>query len=276
MEKIERLEKILRRYKKVAIAFSGGIDSSFLLKKSLDVLGSDHVVAFVVDSELQPKMEYERAVSFAEDLGAKVQGITLSELSDPRIAANTPASWYYSKKMFYEEMDHLAKKIAVEQVLDGMIMDDQNDFRPGMKARKEAHVQSPLEEAGFYKAEIRQEAKKLGLNNWNKTSTCSVASRFPYGESLTKEKVERVLWSEAYLHQLGFDPLRVRSIEDLAKIEVEKRQFSCLMEQRMIEKIIAQLKQYGYQTITIDLEGFRSGRMNENLLESEKAKWQSY
>ena len=252
-EKEEKLQDILRKIGKVAVTYSGGIDSSYLLKVALDTLGPDNVIAAVVNSEMFSNEEFDLALDLADQLGAPVLGLEMRELSDPRIAANTPNIWYYTKQLMYQT-----------------IKDDIDDFRPGIKARDEAGVRSVLQEAGLYKTEIRQLAKERGVSNWNKVPSCSVASRFPYGVKITSENVQRVFEGEEFLVGLGFEQARVRVHGDLARIEVEEDHL--LEAIQLHDKINDYMKKIGFTYVALDLAGYKYGRMNDALDEKTKEK----
>lgn len=262
--KEQKLVEKLRQLKKVAIAYSGGIDSTYLLKIALETLGEDNVLAVIVNSELFSDEEFNLAIDLADKMGAQVLGLEMNELSNPKIAANTPKSWYYSKQLLYQTIKSHVNKNSYVYVLDGMIMDDQADFRPGLKARDEEGVQSLLQQVGLYKEEIRLLAQKHNLSNWNKVASCSLASRFPYGTRLTYDAVQRVFASEKYLRdELGFKTVRVRVHQDLARIELPEKDLTNAWLKRAI--ISEKLHALGFEYVTFDVEAFRSGRMNEAL-----------
>ena len=269
-EKEEKLQDILRKIGKVAVTYSGGIDSSYLLKVALDTLGPDNVIAAVVNSEMFSNEEFDLALDLADQLGAPVLGLEMRELSDPRIAANTPNIWYYTKQLMYQTIKDSVTELGFKQLVDGNIMDDIDDFRPGIKARDEAGVRSVLQEAGLYKTEIRQLAKERGVSNWNKVPSCSVASRFPYGVKITSENVQRVFAGEEFLVGLGFEQVRVRVHGDLARIEVEEDHL--LKAIQLHDKINDYMKKIGFTYVALDLAGYKYGRMNDALDEKTKEK----
>lgn len=179
LNKEQKLENILKDMNKVVIAFSGGVDSSLVLKKAVDVLGHANVKAVIVKSELFRHEEFNQAIQLANQLNTPIIEAEIEELKDPHIIENTPDSWYYSKRLLYSKLEALRKKYNFNYVLDGMIMDDLDDFRPGLKARTEFNVRSILQEADLYKSEIREISKTNGLPVWNKPALCSLASRIP-------------------------------------------------------------------------------------------------
>lgn len=267
--KENNLIKDLASKQRVAIAYSGGIDSTYLLKVAVDELGKDNVLAMVVNSELFLDDEYKKALELAKDLGANAMGVSMSELADERIAANTPESWYYSKQLLYRTIKKAAAEKGFDIVLDGMIMDDNADFRPGMKARTEEGIVSSLQDADLYKSEIRELAKDRGISNWNKVASCSVASRFPYGTKLTAEAVNNVFAGEKWLRNAGFPVVRVRVHSDLVRVEVPEVEFAKLLAKKA--EMSEFMKGLGFNYVTLDVDGFKSGRMNDVLKEEKKA-----
>lgn len=267
--KENNLIKDLASKQRVAIAYSGGIDSTYLLKVAVDELGKDNVLATVVNSELFLDDEYNKALELAKDLGANAMGVSMSELADERIAANTPESWYYSKQLLYRTIKKAAAEKGFDIVLDGMIMDDNADFRPGMKARTEEGIVSSLQDADLYKSEIRELAKDRGISNWNKVASCSVASRFPYGTKLTAEAVNNVFAGEKWLRNAGFPVVRVRVHSDLVRVEVPEVEFAKLLAKKA--EMSEFMKGLGFNYVTLDVDGFKSGRMNDVLKEEKKA-----
>lgn len=268
-EKEAKLRELLQSIGRIVVTYSGGIDSSYLLKIAVDTLGREQVLAAVVNSELFSDDEFDKAIDLAQEMGARVLGLEMQELSDSRIAANTPNSWYYSKKLLYQTIKQQVAKEGFTVLSDGLIMDDINDFRPGVKSRDEEGVRSLLQEVGLYKTEIRQLAKRAGVTNWNKVPSCSVASRFPYGTKITLDKVQWVFQAEEYLAKLGFEQVRVRVHQDLARIEVASDKIAELMEIR--QRVEEKLREIGFAYVTVDLAGYKYGRMNDTLTEKEKA-----
>lgn len=263
--KLVKLDLILQQFEKVAISFSGGVDSAFLLAEAKKILGAENVLAVVVNSELFRDSEFNKAKKMAQDMGVRFIGTEIRELDDPDITNNTPNGWYRSKKLLYQVVKKAAGEQNIQVVMDGMIMDDNNDFRPGLKARDEEGVLSPLQAAELYKSEIRGLSRDMKLPIWSKPASCSVASRFPYYTEITKEKIKRVMDGEQFLNNLGFSVARLRYHDTVARIEVEEDRLADIIENRDV--INEYLKKLGFEYVALDVSGYQMGRMNERLLE---------
>ncbi|MFQ3852652.1 ATP-dependent sacrificial sulfur transferase LarE [Staphylococcus sp. 2S1] len=261
LTKEQQLERVLKNMNRVIVAFSGGVDSSFVLKKAIDVLGTDNVKAVIVKSELFRNEEFDQALRLAESLNANVIETEIEELKDPNIVENTPSSWYYSKRLLYSKLEDLRVNYNFDYVLDGMIMDDLDDFRPGLKARTEFGVRSVLQEVELYKSEIRELSKSNDLPVWNKPALCSLASRIPYGEPLNFTKVNKVNEAEKFILSLNINHVRVRYHNNIARIEVDDTAILAVLQYK--NQITLRLKELGFDYVTIDLEGYRTGSMNE-------------
>lgn len=265
MNKDEKLGHFLKDMGKVAVAFSGGVASSFLLKRAEEELGAENVLAVIVTSELYPRKEFDGAVRLAEDLGVLVQRVSMRELDDENIVNNTPESWYYSKKMLYSAVKDTADAFGMTHIADGMIKDDEDDFRPGTRARTEVGVRSPLQENSWYKQEIREESRQRNLPVWDKPGSGSLASRIPYGTPIDRQKISQVDQAERFIHSLGFKIVRVRHHGDLARVEVRPVEMLSLMQKK--DQVLMKLRSLGFSYISIDLDGYRTGSMNEVLEE---------
>ena len=254
---------------KVLVAFSGGVDSTFLLKVAQDVLG-DEVLAVIASSETYPQREREEALKLAAELNVRYKVIETHELENPDFASNPPQRCYYCKKELFSRLKEIAHSEGIPYVLDGSNYEDTEDFRPGLEAVDELGVCSPLKEVGLVKNEIRQLSRKLGLPTWQKPSFACLSSRFPYYTEIDSQSLKQIDRAEEYLRELGFSQFRVRHHDQIARIEIAPGDFSKLMEKGMREKIIQNFKKWGYVYITLDLEGYRSGSMNEPLFLKKK------
>ncbi|HUU49998.1 MAG TPA: ATP-dependent sacrificial sulfur transferase LarE [Nitrospinota bacterium] len=265
-KKYHRLKKILTEMKKVLVAYSGGVDSTFLLKVALDTLGRERVIAVTARSETYPSIELKAAKKMAEAYKARHIIIDSEELEIPGFKDNPPDRCYYCKKELFGKLRRIADGEGIKYILDGSNHDDLRDYRPGMKAAKEFGVRSPLMESGLKKDDIRKLSKNLQLDTWDKPSFACLSSRFPYGKEITKEKLRMVDLAENYLRKLGFKQLRVRYHEDIARIELGQRDMEKIFEERsLLERIVKRFKKIGYLYITLDLEGYQTGSMNKVL-----------
>ncbi|MEN2011825.1 ATP-dependent sacrificial sulfur transferase LarE [Staphylococcus hominis] len=261
LNKENTLDTLLKKMESVVIAFSGGVDSSLVLKKAINVLGKENVKPVVVKSELFRNEEFNKAIELGHELGIDVVETEMAELQDENIVRNTPESWYYSKRLMYSKLTDIKETLGFNYVLDGMIMDDLEDFRPGLKARDEFKVRSVLQEAKLYKTEVRELSKKYDLPVWNKPALCSLASRIPYGEALSFTKVNKVNEAEKHILNLGVNNVRVRYHQNIARIEVSEEDLATVIKNK--DNITLRLKELGFDYVTVDLEGYRTGSMNE-------------
>jgi uncharacterized protein len=264
-EKYTHLKEIFRAMGRVVVAYSGGVDSSLLLKVAKDTLGDGDAVAVTALSPLYPDREVAGAEKVAKEMGVRHVLVESNELEIEGFSKNPPNRCYYCKKKLFEELLSVAQKEGISFVVEGSTLDDEADHRPGRKAVQELGVRSPLKEARFIKEEVRELSNALGLTTWDKPSFACLASRFPYGAEITQEALKRVDEAEGFLFGLGFKQVRVRHYGDLARIEVLREEMGRLIDGDLREKVVSRLKEIGYKYVTLDLQGFRSGSMNEVL-----------
>lgn len=259
IEKLENLKDIISNYKKLVVAFSGGVDSTFLLKIASMVL-RDNVIAVTVMGQIHPRWEIEESRALADEIGVKQEIIDIDILSDEKIASNPPDRCYYCKIRVFSIIKEVAKRYDIDTIADGSNADDVTDYRPGMRALEELGIVSPLKEADLTKLEIRRLSKELGLRTWDKPALACLATRVPYGERLTQNILLQIDKGENTLRRLGFRQVRLRHFGNLAKIEVLPEDMERLLKSR--EDIVKYLKEIGYSYITMDLEGYKTGSMN--------------
>ncbi len=267
-EKLEALRDALESMESALLAYSGGVDSTFLLKVAAEVLGK-RVLAVTAVSATYPEEEHEFACDMASSLGARHLSISTDELEDPDFSSNPPERCYYCKKELFARLQEIAAREGIGCVLDASNADDCSDYRPGRKAAGEAGVRSPLIEVGLTKREIRALSKQMGLKTWDKPSMACLASRFPYGEAITSEKLQRVDGAEKLLRELGFRQVRVRSHGRLARVEVDADRVHELTEPGLRERVNQGMKELGFLYVTLDLQGYRTGSLNEALPPAE-------
>ena len=265
-EKFDRLKSLLMPMGSALIAFSGGVDSTFVLKVAHDLLG-DRVTALTTTSPTMPDDDRVNALAMARTIGVRRHLIIESnELEVPGYAANPLDRCYLCKHNLFTICGAKAMELGIEQILDGLNLDDLNDYRPGIKAAAESRVRHPLVEAELSKAEIRELSRMLELPTWDRPASPCLSSRFPYGTQITLAGLERVAAGEKLLHEMGFKVARVRYHGEVARLEVEPHEISRLLEPATRDRVDGELRRIGFRFVTVDLRGFRSGSLNEGLL----------
>ena len=262
VDRRERLLAILRGYGKVAVAYSGGVDSAVVAKAAQVALG-DTTIAVTAVSESLAQGELEEATDLARKIGIAHQVIRTEEFADPNYLRNNPDRCYFCKSELYGRLESLKDRLGVDTIVSGANLDDQGDHRPGMKAAAEHGVRHPLQEAGLTKDHVRQLARAWDLPTWDKPATPCLSSRIAYGEDVTPEKVRMIDAAEGWLRRQGLRLLRVRYHKgDLARIEVPIEDLAKLAEPETRKNLIAAFRELGFKFVTLDLEGFRSGSLN--------------
>jgi len=258
--KIAGLHNQISAYERVAVAFSGGVDSSFLAKAAREALGKK-ACALTIDTLFAPRAEIEAAAEVARQIHIPHETIVLTELEAP-ILENTRERCYLCKKSIFMALKDAARQKGISHLIEGSNLDDLDDFRPGMKALEEMGVESPLIMAGFSKADIRQASKAAGLSTWDKPSQACLASRIPYEWKITPENLKMVEAAEAFLRQKGFRQLRVRCHGELARIEVSPGERRLFFDEAVLNEVSERLKQIGFKYVAIDAEGYKTGKLN--------------
>jgi uncharacterized protein len=261
--KFQNLQALLQELSSVVIAFSGGVDSTFLLRAARDVLGPDKVLALTATSPTYPRFEFEESRKLAAAMGVRQLVVESNELEIPGFSQNDPRRCYYCKRELFSLCLEKGREMGFQVVLDGSNLDDLQDTRPGREAAGELAVRSPLLEAGLTKEEIRELSRQLGLPTWDKQPFACLSSRFPYGTEITPDRLARVDRCETFLRTHGFRTYRVRYHGETARIELDATEFPRLLDESLRRELVGEFKAAGFTYIALDLEGYRTGSMNE-------------
>lgn len=262
--KYDRLLGILTELERVVVAFSGGVDSTFLARAAKDALG-DKALLVTADSETYPASELEEAKRLANHLGMRHLVIETRELDNPEYAKNPPNRCFFCKEELFTRLAPVAQREGAAHLIYGANMDDLGDHRPGMEAARRMGVRAPLIDAELWKAEIREFSREFGLPTWDKPSFACLSSRFQYGDPITAEKLRQIDAAEAFVRSLGFKQFRVRHHDRLARLEIAREEMGRLWEDGIQDSIVARFRELGYLYVTVDLQGFRSGSANDAL-----------
>ena len=269
-KKHESLQRILKDLGRVVVAYSGGVDSTFLLKAAVDTLGAGNVLACMSVGPSEPSNQLEKASSIARGIDVEMMTVEAGELDDPHFTANNADRCFHCKSHLCRMLLDIARQRGFDHVVFGVNRDDLDDFRPGNRAMKVHGVRSPLAEAGLTKNDIRELSRQAGLPTADQPASPCLASRIPYGLEVTEQRLRQVDQAETFLRSLGFVEFRVRHHDSVARIEVPPAQIARIMAEPVRSKVVEQLKSLGFQFVTLDLQGFRSGSLNESLSQEQK------
>jgi len=268
-KQLDGLKSLVKGLESVVVAFSGGVDSTLLAKVCSDVLG-EKAIAVTAVSETYPEFELNEAKRVAKEIGIGHKILRTNELSVENFAKNPANRCYFCKTELFSKLRDVAKEVDFKNIADGSNLDDTGDFRPGLKAAMELGSRGPLREAGLTKKDVREMSKFLGLSTWDKPAFACLSSRIPYGQKITVDKLDMVIKAEDFLREAGFKSFRVRHHDTIARIEVPLIDIARVMDSDVRSAVVKKLKSIGFTYVTIDLEGLRSGSMNEVLADEEK------
>lgn len=272
-DKYNLLQQILKKLGKVIVAYSGGVDSTFLLKVAVDTLGPDNVLAAIATGPSLPQNQYEQALKIAKDIGVTVKTVEPDEMADPKFTANNADRCFHCKLHLMKLLTEIAKEDSFNNIICGHNLDDNKDYRPGQRAIKKFNIGCPLSDAGLTKKDIRQLSSQLNLPTADIPASPCLASRISYGLPITEQRLKQIEQAEDFLRSFGLVEFRLRHHDTIARIEVQPVDLDKIIKEPARSQIVEKIKQLGFKYVTIDLQGFRSGSLNEPLAPDEKGKY---